>query len=143
MSINIMPERASLRMARGKADTTDGIATLLVKIPGTPGQDEGRVISGGAGWFGNLHEDDYVKVYITDEDNITGAGAGAIVGKYTDEDVAEEDRGWYINKHKGWVDVRELQMFGIIPPGLYLKIVATKGDLSSDTFRMNIKWGKR
>jgi hypothetical protein len=143
MGINVMPERASLRMARAKEDTVDGVATLLIKIPGTPGVDLGRIISGGAAWFEVPHFDDHVTVYLSDEDNITGAGAGAIVGKYTDDDVIEEDRGWYINKHKGWIDVRQLQMFGIVPAGLYMKIIGTKGDLSADTLRMNIKWGKR
>lgn len=144
MTTSVIPERATLRMARVKAATVNGEAVTLIKVPGTPGVDIGRVVSGGAGWFENPHPDDHVLVYITDEDNITGQGAGQVVGKYIDDDVADQNqKGWYINKHKGYIDIHEIQMFGIIPPGFYLKIVATKGDGSSDTFRGNIKWGKR
>ena len=143
MSINVMPERASVRMAKAKADTVSGVSTILIKVPGTPGTNDGRVISGGAGWFGNLHNDDHISIFITDEDNLKGTGAGAIVGTYTDLDCTDIQQGWFINSHKGFIDIHQLEMFGFLPAGFYVKIVATKGDLSADTFRINMKWGKR
>jgi hypothetical protein len=142
MGITIMPERASLQMARCKAATVEGVATINEKIPGTPGVDEGRVVSGGAGWFETQHPDDHVEVYLVDKDNITGAGVDAVVGSYTETDIAADYKGWFICQHKKILDIRQLEQFGHLPAGLYLQIIATKGDLSADTFRINLKWGK-
>jgi len=143
MSFNIMPERASVRMAKAKAATVSGVATILIQVPGTPGSSDGRIISGGNGWFDSLHADDHIEIYITDEDNLKGGGAGLVIGTYTDTDCPLACQGWFINPHKGFVDIRQLETFGFLPAGFYVKIIGTKGDLSSDTFRVNLKWGKR
>ena len=136
-------DKASLRMARMEAATTNGVATTKLKVPGVPGQDEPRVVVGGAAWFDTVTPGDYIHVYIKDDDNLLGQGAGTIVGKYTDTDVPEGNQGWYINQHKGWADAAEIQRLGEIPAGMWIHIIGHKADNSSDTLRVNLKWGKR
>ncbi len=143
MSATNIPTRATLKIARAKDATTSGISTILIKSPGTPGSSEGRLIEGGSAWFETPHHDDYVCIFVTDEDDILGYGEGATIGTYTDTDLDTANQGWYIPYPKGWADLSTFGGIGFIPAGLYLKVIATKGDASSDTFRMNVKWGKR
>lgn len=140
MTITVIPQQASLKAARGKAATISGIATVKILIPGTINQDL-RIISSGRGWFENIHPDDTVKVTIVDDDNILGYGVGAEIGSYVDDEVPADNRGHYICEHIKFVDMTSITYFGEAPAGFYLKVEATKGDLSADTFRCNIKWG--
>ena len=128
-----------LRMACGKADTENGASTILIKIP-----SEGRYVAGGISWFLNPHKDDKISVYVSDEDNILGLGAGAIVGSYTDSDVAEENRGWYLTTSTKQIEAKPVQVndLGFVMANLYLKIVGTKGDVSTDTLYVNLHWAK-
>ena len=143
MSINVRPEVASMRMARMEADTVNGVATLKVKVPGTPGDLESRILSGGAGWFDNPQPGDYIIVHMVDDDNIMGQGVGAVVGTYTDDEVPADNQGWFINHHKKYIDIHQIAMFGVIPAGLYLRVMAYTADNRADKFRASIKWGKR
>ena len=140
MSI-IIKEQAILRMARFKVATVTGVSELLVKIPGTAGSGDGRYVEGGRGWFETHNLDDCFTVCITDEDNIMGYGAGVMVGSYTEQEIATINEGWYIPVGSKEVIVNAMAGMGWIPSGLYLKITATKGDLSADNFRMNLNWG--
>ena len=142
MSLHI-PDRINMRLARGKV-TTDGSGngTLLLKVPGTAGGLAQRVIEGGYGWFETPHRDDSFVIHITDEDDILGGGAGAVVGGFTDMDVPVANRGWYFPEPNPLVDLRSLGGKGRLMGGLYLRVKVNKGDDSVDTFRINVKWGR-
>lgn len=127
-----------LKTARAKGDTVDGIATILIEVP-----EDGRFVSKGRIWFQNQHADDHFKVYVSDENNVLGYGAGTVVGSYTDDDMAEDNQGHYICTHQKWSLLEALQGLGDLPGMLFLKVVAVKGDLSADTARINLEWGKR
>lgn len=138
MSVAIFPQSIKLLMIKGTAATASGIATILIKIP------EEREIFGGEGCFLNQATGDNIKAFITDEDNILGYGAGFVVGAFQDTLVPSANQGYYMLGTKP-VEIRPL--IGDDPSRLtanfYLKIVATKADLSADTFYVNIFWGKR
>jgi hypothetical protein len=133
--MSFLPPKVQLKMSRAKVDTVSGIATILLKIP--PGN---RMVRGGACWFTNHHADDFVEVYVSDEDNLLGAGAGFIVNGYTEIALAGDNKGNYFEPD-GKAHVEPISELGNLPTGLYLKIVATKGDLGADTLRVNINWG--
>jgi hypothetical protein len=124
----------------------DGLAECLLKIPGTPGTEEGRWISGGQAWFsGDHHYDDkVVGVYFTDEDNILGYGAGFVVGSYTDDEADEANRGWYIPKSPQMVKVEAIGGYGFGPSGLYIKIIGQKGGtaFTDVSLYVNLEWGR-
>lgn len=134
-----IPDRATVQMAKAKVSTNvlTGIGTILIKIP-----SGGRKINGGIGWFASPGNDDSFEVYVTDEDNILGGGAGAIISGYTDTDLPEENRGWYCPIGAPYTAIERMVEFGTLPENLYLKIVAKKGVVGVDTFRANIHWGK-
>ncbi len=136
MSTHI-PDRATVVMACMKADTVDGVATALLKVP-----TGGRKINGGTAWFSDNHNDDKVKVFVTDEDNILGYGAGFVVAGYTDTGVPEDNQGWLIPYYAPFVQIERLVDFGNLPQNLYIKVVGITGDLRASTFRVNLHWGK-
>lgn len=141
MGVGFKPERGTLKTARVKIQTDiNGDATILLKVPGTTGV-KSRLVEGGAGWFDSPHADDFIKISISDEDNILGYGAGVEVGSYYDADVATDNQGWYIPFHSKSIDISALADMGHLIGGLYLKIAIKKGDNSQDWFRCNIKWG--
>lgn len=128
-----IPRKATTKVAKFKVDTVSGTATALLKVPGN-----GRVIKGGSAWFSTPHADDYIKFYVTDEDNILGLGAGIVVGSYTDGEVPVANEGWYMTNP---LVIEAIVSTGFLEPNFYLKIVAVKGDGSADTLRGNIHWG--
>jgi len=132
-----IPDRATVQMACGKAATVSGTATILIKIPAAT-----RKIAGGSAWFETPHFDEKVKIYVTDEDNLLGYGAGFTVGGYTDADVPADNQGLYIPKAQGFAEVQKLVDFATLPALMYLKIVGITGDNRSDTLRVNLAWGK-
>ena len=135
--------RPTLKLARGKAATQSGISIIEIKIPGTPGSSDGRVVDSGKAWFASPHDEDSLAVEVVDVDGISGAPAGTVVATYNDVDVAAENIGWWIPKHTKEAEVQALTGKGFIPAGFYLRITGTKGDLSlTDTLYTNIKWGK-
>ncbi len=125
----MIPDRATVKMACGKAATVDGIATIMIAVP--VGK---RKINGGLAWFENRHPDDKLQVFIA-------LANGTPISGYTDTDVPSENQGWFIPNHADYVEIERLVEFGTLPEGLYLKVVGIKGDLSSDTFRVNLHWG--
>lgn len=137
MAVNEIPDRAIVQLARAKAATSSGVATILLKIPAA-----GRLIDGGRAWFETPHFDDFISVYVTDEDNLLGYGAGAVIGGYTDTDVPIDNRGTFIPKTAPYVELTRLVDFGHLPGNMYLKIVGTTGDLRADNLRVNLHWGK-
>ena len=143
MGITI-PSRTTLKMAKVKITTdTSGDGSALLKVPGTPGgSGQGRWVQGGEGWFSNAHEDDHIDIQITDEDNILGAGAGAVISTYTDTDVPTANQGWWVPYDKKGVSIVAIEGTGFVPAGLYIKVIVKKGGAPlEDTFRCNIKWG--
>lgn len=121
----------------------DGIATVLIKVPGTHGSGDGRWISSGMAFFDVHHPDDKVNsVRFTDEDNILGYGAGFVVGSYTDDDADSANQGWHIPP-PGWVEAEAIGGYGFAPSGFYIKVVGTKGGgATTGNLYMNIEWGK-
>lgn len=123
--------------------TEDGTVTVLLKVPGTPGSEDGRWISSGIAFF-DVHTpgDKIVGVYFTDEDNILEYGAGTVVGSYTDDDADEVNRGWIIPP-SGWVKAEAIGGYGFAPAGFYIKVIAFKaGESPSGKFYCNFEWGK-
>jgi hypothetical protein len=136
----------TLKLASGSADvdTTTGVATILIQIPGTPGSGEGRWISEGVAFFSEPHVGDMITgLYFTDEDDILGAGAGTVVGSYTDDDVDSANKGWYVLPIRGFVEAEAIGGYGFAPAGFYIKIVGKKasGHYSGKMF-INFTWGK-
>lgn len=136
-----IPVNFILKSARISQATVSGISTVLLQIPGTPGTEGGRWMEYGEVWFENRVPGDFLKVYLTDEDNITGAGVGAVLDVFHDSDVPNANSGLYFPPGK-CLEISNLgKQVGTLMSGLYFKVVATKGDLSSDTLRGNMYWG--
>lgn len=132
-----IPDRATVQMARMKVATVAGTSTCLVKIPAL-----GRKINGGLAWFETPHFDDILKVFVTDEDNLLGAGAGTVIAGYTDLEVPADNQGWFLAKNAPYITIERLVEFGTLPGNMYLKIVGITGDARVDTLRVNLHWGK-
>lgn len=142
----------TLKLISGKAevDAETGIAVILIKVPGelnptaNPELD-GRWVSGGIAFFDEAHPGDKIlSVHFTDEDNITGLGAGTIVGSYTDNDADEESQGWYIPPIQGIMRAESVGGYGFAPGGYYMKITGRKADAhKSGSFYCNIEWAKK
>lgn len=134
----------TLKLSHAEGDITeDGTVTLLLKIPGIPGSEDGRWISSGMAFF-DIHTpgDKILGVYFTDEDNITEQGVGTIIGSYTDDDVDEINRGWAIPP-SGWVKAESIGGYGFAPAGFFIKIIAKKaGESPSGKFYCNFEFGK-
>ena len=136
-------EKATLKLVKSKSATQNGISIILLKVPGDSAKGEGRVVESGICWFLSPHVDDYVEVYITDEDNILGYGAGFVIASYTETELNADNKGWFFPPSEPILKASALGDFGFIPSGFYLKIIATKGNSLADVFYCNIKWGKK
>jgi len=129
-----------------KATSESGVATILLKVPGTF-PTERRWLEGGTGWFERKHPDDFVKVLCTDEENKLGYGAGAPIQRFYDEQASESQQGWYIPYHTGILEIKGFDRLMELYSELFIKILAYKGDrndegFTEDTFRVNLFWGK-
>ena len=134
-----------VKLASAQADVdVNSLATILIKIPGTPNSGAGRWIDGGIAWFDDQHKDDRIlSVEFTDEDNLLGNGAGTVVGTYTDTELDAAQQGWRIPNKKGMIEVIAMGGYGFAPAGFYIKITGKKGgSLTTGTIYMNIMWGK-
>lgn len=135
-----------LKMAGGSvAVALDGTATILFKIPGTTGltPPDGRWIYSFTGFF-DVHTagDKIVSAHITDEDNMLGGGAGAIIMSFTDDEAAVGNQGWFIPP-SGEMDAESVAGSRFCPAGLWVKVVAQKGGgIASGIFYLNAEWGK-
>ena len=149
--MGLVQEWATLKLAKGKGVTTATTAAVVdIKVPGTPGSNEGRVVRGGQAWFDTQHADDYIKVYTIDKDGLipddgsrTAYPDYPIIGSFTDDEVDVLCQGFWIPIHQKYIEVRTIGDMGFIPAGFYLRMIGHKGDSSVDTFRTNIEWGKR
>ena len=124
ISNRMVEERGSIKLIRGSGEATtetNGIATVLIKSPGTPGSSEGRFIEGGTCWFASGDIGDWAEVHLVDHDNILGGGAGALVATYTDIEAPNDNQGWWIKKEELMV-INNITKKGWIPAGLYLKV---------------------
>lgn len=141
MNGGFIPENGTLRMARFKQTTAEGVATVLLKVPGTFNPDKpGRILAGGlAKWEGTAHPDDWVEVSAVDHDNMLQQGIDYVVSSYVDVDVPAENQGWYMLD--GSLEVEALAGYGRVPGQLWLKIVFHTGNNREDTIRGNINWG--
>jgi hypothetical protein len=150
MSQNIVNQSIKLLLSRASSATVSGVADATIKIPGTFALDingtpvNTRTISGGWGYFANQQDGDWVTAEVRDDDNILGYGAGFVLDTFHDKDLPSANQGWFFPKQ----EVLELRPLisddpTDIPAGMYLHILATKADLSSDTFYVNVHWGLR
>lgn len=134
----------TLKLAYGSsAIGEDGTATILLKVPGTPGSTDGRWISNGLAFF-DIHDigDMIQSVRFTDEDNLLGGGVGTIIGSYTDDEMPPENQGWVIPP-VGTIKAESIGGYGLAPAGFYIKIVGKKGGgKTTGTLYVNIEWAK-
>ena len=138
MTLAYVPQSIKLLLVNAKAATVSGVATALIKVP------EDREITGGEGCFLNQATGDSIQAFVTDEDNVLGYGAGFVVSAFQDTLVPAANQGYYMLGNNP-VKIAPLVNDdpSVLPANLYLKIVATKADLSADTLFINIFWGKR
>ena len=86
-------------------------------------------------WFDNPLGGDWIKEI--------GIFSGATrVGGFIDDDMAVAEQGWFFHT-SGALFIKGISGGDFLQSGLKLKFIAEKGDLSSDTLRANIRWGKR
>ena len=134
----VIPGSVKLLMAKGEATTVSGVASVFFKVPSD------REIMGGFGCFGNQQPGDYVKIYVTDEDNTLGYGAGFVVGSFNDSEMPANQQGWFMFPGNV-LDITSLMLNdpSKVTPPFYVKLEAHKADGSADTLYANIRWGKR
>lgn len=133
----------TLKLCKGSAEVgEDGTATVLLKVPGVPGSNDGRWISRGVAFFDEHSPGDaIVGVYFIDHDNILGYGIDFIVGSYTEDELDEANKGWWIQPN-GFVIAESLGGYGFGPAGLYMQLIGKKGSGTTGTLRVNLEWGK-
>ena len=135
----------TLKLACGyvPVDPTTGQSIILLKIPGTPGSGEGRWLSSGVSW----HQDTVphkASVYFSDEDGISGAPAGTVVGSYTDDEMPTENQGWLIPETTSKIKAESVGGYGFAPAGFYVKVVGQKSGSAPFTgyFCLDMEWAK-
>lgn len=133
---------STLKIAKKSAATDgNGDATVQIKVPGTAGDPNARLIYWGTGWFDNPAVGDCIcKIEVVDVDNILGAGAGFVAGSYTETDDATLS-GWFISNHEPVIKMESVGGEGHLMAGLYLEITVNAAASRSDTFRVNLSWG--
>ena len=134
----IIPGSIKLLMARGDAATVGGVASILFKVPSN------REVMGGFGCFDNQQPGDYVKIYVTDEDNTLGYGSGFKVGSFNDDDLPSDQQGWFMFPGNV-LDIHSLMNDdpSAVTAPFWVRIEGYKNDGSADTLRVNMKWGNR
>lgn len=110
----------TIKMARVKETIVNGSARIALKVPGTPGVDEGRFLAGGYGMMDSYDPDDVLNCTIEDDDRVIAWGVALaldpaavapvsdatvqamgdypnypVLGSYTDDEVDAENQGWY------------------------------------------------
>jgi hypothetical protein len=134
-----------LKMACAEADVqSDGTAEISIKVPGTIGSGDGRLIGGGELFFDVADVGDRaIQVAVVDVDNILGMGAETVIKSYCDTDLPDDNRGWYVPVKRGHLDVESMGFYGMIPSGLYLEVCLKKGNgVTTGKAYINIFWGK-
>lgn len=113
-----------LAKTNGQADA-NGDLVIDMAIPGIPGEIT-RYAAGGYAYTENYSWlDCLVKCEVVDADNIFGYGAGAVLKNYHDQDVAEENQGWYFEKsygNEGNLDIEPMGWYGAFRGGLVLRL---------------------
>jgi hypothetical protein len=129
---------------------SDGTVTVQLIVPGTPNPTgnpalDGRWISGGVAFFDIATAGDIVtSVHFVDIDNISGAGAGTVIGSYTEDAAPTGNQGWYIPPIHGQVVADAIGGYGFAPAGYYIVITAKKGGgLTTGTFYCNLEWANQ
>lgn len=128
----------------------NGTFVISQLIPGTANPTgstslHGRWVRGGTAWFSPMHVDDRLTgIYVRDDDNISGLGAGTVVGSLTDDALNAANRGWRVPATKGFIDVAAIAGFGFMPAGFYLYVYGVSGSALQVGKKMylNMDWGK-
>lgn len=74
-----------------------------------------------------------------------------IVKSYTDDELPEENQGWYFDPMTqgnglppvGYTDIEPIGGYGHAIAGMYLKLVWTRPNSTSGSIRISIWWGKK
>lgn len=140
---SFLPQSIRTLLARGAADTVNGVATIYIPIP-----TGGRTISGGKAWFASPTEGDYVLADIYDRDNVMSHPSGPqVLMAWEDQDVPATNAGWHASVNHGLT----LQPLIANDPKTYdgglavfLRVRGYKNDLAvSDKLLCNVHWGIR
>ncbi len=159
-----------LKLARSKIVIAAGYGHALIPVPGTFGATgSGRWVAGGNALIDTWDGDDYIMVYVTDEDRLLAAAYGGltdeqmigqgdfptypIVKSYTDDELTLENQGWHFWPYfsangvdpAGETEVDPIGGYGFIPAGFYLKITVTRSNplKPTGTAYFDIFWGKK
>jgi len=139
---------------RAVTDSETGIAVVEFVAPGTPGaENEGRYIMGAEAFFKEAHAEDRVtKIEVVDVYDLLGYGAGTVIKSYHDDEMPEENQGWYIGvdqyngligPHASYIDVKPLGGYAFLPAGFAMRITAVKDPSSkSSVFYVNLLQGR-
>lgn len=122
-------------------DQTEHKGRIDFLVPGTPGSGDSRWVSGGMAWVHPYSPTARIRVWVSDEDNILGYGAGTVVRSYTDGEQPEGRRNWYFPPI-GHVEAETIGGYGEIPAGLYL-VVEFEDDAGGAYGYCNLEWGKK
>lgn len=123
----------------------NGQVVLYLKIPGMFNSGEGRYISEGMAWFSQpTYGDKIVGIYFADQDDLLGYGIGTIVGSYTEDEMTDDNKGWYIPQPRNFIECETIGFYGFAPAGFYIKIIAQSGNgyQAGKKVYLNLTWGK-
>lgn len=134
-----------LKMARQQAQAdANGDATISMRVPGSFANVE-RYAAGGYAITDSYTWDDAItRVEIVDTDGVTGAPSGTVLKSYHDEDVPEENRGWYFWKshgNEGECEIEPIGWYGQLRGELDLRITFKLAPLAK--IKADLWWGKK
>jgi hypothetical protein len=145
----------NLKMARIMATVTEGVGgapntgLVSIQVPGTFGVDPGRYIAGGYGMVDTYDADDFLQVYVSDNDRILCAAMGLatdgtadatvqemgvlpgalaafgalpnypVIKSYVDTDVESGNQGWYFYPLAQGSTLPPVGEFEVEPLGYY------------------------
>ena len=74
-----------------------------------------------------------------------------VVKSYTDDDLSEENQGWYTDPIAmgssldpvGYCEIEPIAGYGHCPAGFYIKLVLVRQNKTTGTMRASLWWGKR
>ena len=139
---------------RGVTDPSTGIAVVEFTAPGDPSDaTAGRYLMGAEAFFKTAHPEDRVlKIEVIDTLGLTGLPAGSVVKRYHDEELPEDNQGWYIGvdqfgpddtRNASFIEVKPLGGYAFLPASFALRITAKKDPVQKDSiFYVNLLQGK-
>jgi hypothetical protein len=150
MAVQTQFERTDIVLKVGCQEATfdeNGFAEVSIKVPGTPGTEDGRYVAGGYAFTDSYTFGDRItKIQVVDIDNILGYGAETVVKTYHDQDLIEGEQGWFMwpaPQVGGEIEIDPMGYYGFIPAGLYLEIYFQRAASGTATkVYIDYYWGK-